>query len=91
MNRLEHFFKKNGPSPASFSFNLRLFKQTSAQFVQQIYVKKIHPWRWDLNPQPSEHESPPVTTRPGSRPSTRILPITAEKLHDGNLLLAKEP
>ena len=24
-------------------------------------------WRRDLNPQPSEHEPPPITTRPGSR------------------------
>ena len=25
-------------------------------------------WRRDLNPQPSEHESPPITTRPGIPP-----------------------
>ena len=25
-------------------------------------------WRWDLNPQPSELEPPPITTRPGLPP-----------------------
>ena len=28
---------------------------------------------WDLNPQPSEHESPPITTRPGLLPWTKSL------------------
>ena len=35
-----NFFKKNGPTPASFSFIFGLFKQTSLQFLQQIYVEK---------------------------------------------------
>ena len=34
-----NFFLKNGPIPASFSFIFGLFKQTSLQFLQQIYVK----------------------------------------------------
>ena len=36
--------------------------------LQQINVKNIHPVNercWDSNPRPSEHESPPITTRPG--------------------------
>ena len=36
------FLKKNGPTPASFSLILGLFKQT-LQFLQQIYVKNVHP------------------------------------------------
>ena len=31
-------FFKNGPTLASFSFIFGLFKQTSLQFLQQIYV-----------------------------------------------------
>ena len=47
----------------------RLFKQT-IQFLQQINVKKCPSsiWCWDSNPRPSEHESPPITTRPGLPP-----------------------
>ena len=39
--------------------------QTTLQFLQQINVKKC-PFSiqcWYSNPQPSEHESPPITTR----------------------------
>ena len=35
------FFEKNGPILASFSF-FRLFIQT-LQFLQQVYVKNVHP------------------------------------------------
>ena len=34
--------------------------ETSIQFLQQINVKKVHP----VHPQPSEHESHAITTRP---------------------------
>ena len=53
-----------------------LFKET-LKFLQQINVKKCPSSirYWDLNPQPSEHESPPLTTRPGL-PPTRISYIT---------------
>ena len=33
----------NGPTPASFEFIFGLFKQISLQFLQQIYVKNVHP------------------------------------------------
>ena len=60
----------NGPNPASLSFIFGLFKQTSLQFIQQIYMKKcpssIH--CWESNPQPSEKESLSITTRPGLTP-----------------------
>ena len=60
------FFKKNGPTPASFSFLFGLFKKT-LQFLQQIYVKKCPSSIrcQDLNPRPLECESLPITTRPG--------------------------
>ena len=58
------FFKKNGPTPASFTFIFALFKQT-IQVLQQINVKKchVHPvssagiqthdlWNMSLLPQP---------------------------------------
>ena len=54
---------------ASFRVYFRLFKQT-LQFLQQIYVKKSPSCIrcWDSNPQPSVHESPPITTRSGLPP-----------------------
>ena len=67
---------KNRPTPASFLFIFGLFNQT-LQFLQQIYVKKCPSsirYR-DLNPWPSERESPPITTRPG------LPPIDSVKLH----------
>ena len=36
------FLGKHEPSPASFLFDFRLFKQTS-QFMQQINMKNVHP------------------------------------------------
>ena len=48
-----------------------LVKQTSLQFLQQIYVEKCPSSIRcrDSNPRPLEHESPPITTRPGLPPS----------------------
>ena len=61
---------KNGPTPASFSLIFGLFKQTSLQFLQQIYVKKCPSSIWcrDSNPRPLERESLPITTRLGLPP-----------------------
>ena len=52
--------------PSLFFIYFCLFKQT-LQFLQQINVKKCPPsiWCWDLKPRSSEHESLPITTRPG--------------------------
>ena len=61
-------FVKNGPTPASFYHIFSVFSSKHHyNFIQQIYVKKC-PSRilcWDSNPRPSEHDSPPITTRPG--------------------------
>ena len=65
-----HVFFKYGPTPASFLFSFSLFKQT-IQFLQQINVKKCPSSIQcrDLNPRPFEHESSPITTRPGLPPT----------------------
>ena len=58
----EQCFFKNGPLFVYFC----LFKQT-IQFLQQINVNKYPSSLrcWDSHSQASEHESPPITTRPG--------------------------
>ena len=64
------FIFKNGPTPASFSFIFSFFKQTSLQFLQQIYVKKYPSSirSWDSNTRPLARESLPITSRPGLPP-----------------------
>ena len=49
--------------PGLFFIYFLLFKLT-LQFLQQMEVKKRPSsiLRWDSNPQPLEHESPPITT-----------------------------
>ena len=62
-------FFLNGPTPASFSFTFGLCKQTLQIFTTNICEKCPSRIRYrDLNPQPSECESPPITTRPGLPP-----------------------
>ena len=63
-------FLKMGQAWPLLLFIFGLFKQTPLQFLQRIHVKKF-PCSMrcrDSNPQPSEHESPPITTRPGLPP-----------------------
>ena len=47
-------------------FIIFVFSEQTLQFIQQICVKKCPSSirRWDLNPRPSGHKSPPITTRP---------------------------
>ena len=42
-----------------------------------MYVKKCPSsiWCWDLNPQPLEHESPPMSTRPGFPPTISLCKV----------------
>ena len=56
-------------------FVFDLFKQTSLQFLQKIYVKKCPSSIRcrDSNPQPLECESLPITTRPGLPPMLQSL------------------
>ena len=60
---------KKWANPGLFLFIFGLFKQTSLQFLQQIHVKKCPSSIrcLDSNPQPSDRETPPITTRRGSR------------------------
>ena len=65
---------KNGPSSASFSFIFVPFKK-AFQFLQQINVKNVHKYSvLGLEPKTprTEHESPLITTRPGSRLVKRV-------------------
>ena len=41
--KCELFLKKNGPSPASFSFIFGLFQTNINTILQQINVKNVHP------------------------------------------------
>ena len=73
MKKVFHFllpFIKMGQPRPLLSFIFGLFKQTSLQFLQQIYVKKCPSSIrcWDSNPWPLECEFPPITTRPGLPP-----------------------
>ena len=58
------FFKKSWPSPARFLFIFLSFQTNNAIFRTNMRMQC-----WDLNPQPSGHESPPITTRPVLPPS----------------------
>ena len=59
------FFK--WANPGIFLFIFGLFKQTSIQFLQQIYVEKCPSSIWcrGSNSRPLERESLLITTRPG--------------------------
>ena len=57
------FLKKGHPRTlfhlfSSFQTNITIFTTNKGE----NYPSNI--WRWDSNPQPLKHESPPVTTRP---------------------------
>ena len=67
------FYKMGRPRPL---FNLFSSFQTNITILQQINVKKCPSsiQCWDSNPRPLEHESPPITTRPG------LLPYDAKHL-----------
>ena len=69
------FYEWANPQPLLL-FIFGLFKQTSLQFLHLIYVKKCPSsiQYQDSNPQPLEHESPPVTTRPGLPPKPLVGP-----------------
>ena len=60
--------------PGLFFIYFRLFKET-LQFLQQINEKQYPSSTrcWDLNPQPLDCESHPITTRPGLPPNPLIL------------------
>ena len=63
-------FFKNGPIPASFSVYFRSFQTNIVTiFTTNKCEKCPSSIRCrDSNSQPSDHESPPLTTRPGLPP-----------------------
>ena len=69
---LTYFFK--WANLGLFFIYFHHFKQT-LQFLQQINVKKCPSsiGRRELNSQPSDYKSPPLTTRPGLPPLTYFL------------------
>ena len=58
----EFFLKMGHPGLFLFIFIFSIF-------TTNIWTKcPSSIWCWDSNPQPSEHESPPITNRPGRPP-----------------------
>ena len=71
LGRLKLDFLKKWANPRRlFRFIFGLFKQTLLQFLQQIKWEKCPSSIRcrDSNSQPSDYESPPLTTRPGLPP-----------------------
>ena len=61
-------FLKNGPFPASFSY-IFVFSNIHYNSYNKCKWKNVCSiWRGDSNPRPLDHESPPITTRPGLPP-----------------------
>ena len=61
-------FLKNWAIHGLFFNYFCLIKQTVQFFTTNKCPSSIQ--CWDSNPQPSEHESPPITTRPGLPPKS---------------------
>ena len=65
------FFLKNGPTPASFIIYFWSFQTNIITTIFTTNICEKCPssiWCQDSNPQHSEHESPPITTRQGIFP-----------------------
>ena len=73
-------------------FIFGLFKQTSLQSLQQLYVNKCPSsiLYWDSNSWPSEHESPPITTWPGLPPEIFRSLFMAQVVRQITHLLSKK-
>ena len=82
-----YVFFENGPSPPSFLF-IFVFSNKHYNFTTNKCEKCSSSIRhWDSNPRPLEHESPPITIRPGLPPQTGHFLITYV-LHCIQMLLA---
>ena len=70
--------------PGLFFIYFCLFKQTLQFFATNICGKMLGPsriWRRDLNQRHSEHESSPITTRPGLPPNGNLKGLAFTNLH----------
>ena len=72
LGKLGRCFFKNGPTPASLIIYFQSFQTNTITIFTTNICEKCPSsiWCQDSNPQPLEHESPPITTRPGLPPST---------------------
>ena len=67
---------------ACFSIYFRPFKHTIQVFATNECEKMSIHWCWESNARPLEHESPPITTRPGLPPySKRFFCMQTKVLH----------
>ena len=70
-----YLFILNGPTPASFylfsSFQTHITIFTTIKCEKMSWPSSIQ--HWDLNPQPLDSKSPPITTRPGLPPRLHLL------------------
>ena len=70
-NSRQSFFFKNGPTPVSFSF---IFVFSNIIFRTDKCEKCPSSIRcWDSNSRSLEDASPPITTRPGLPPQSKVL------------------
>ena len=73
--------KMGQPRPLFHLFSS--FQTHITNFTTNRYGKKVHPVYlrcWDSNSRPWEHESPPITTRPGLPPNRRAFFVSKVKL-----------
>ena len=84
------FFFKNGPTPASFHVFSSF--QTNITILTTIKCEKCPSSIrcLDLNSQPFDSKSPPLTTRPGllPKPQALLLPVMVKRQYDDGFLHA---
>ena len=84
------FFKKNQPTPASFHVFSSF--QTNITILTTIKCEKCPSSIrcLDLNSQPFDSKSPPLTTRPGllPKPQALLLPVMVKRQYDDGFLHA---
>ena len=61
-------FTRKKIKAASFSFIFVLSNKNYNFYSKYMWKCPSSIWCWNSNPRPSEHESPPITTRPGLPP-----------------------
>ena len=72
------FFFKKWANLGLFFVYFRSFQTNNTIFTTNQCEKcPSSIWRWDSNPRPLEHESPPITTRPGLPPTNLIVTLQA--------------
>ena len=74
-------FLKKWANPGLFSIYFRSFQKNNTIFTTNQCEKMSCPssiWHRDSNPRPLEHESPPITTRPGLPPTAQLFVISLQ-------------